>query len=723
MASEKTTIEGEVRRVHGWDDSKPGRSAGFLCTLDMGGEQASLIGSGESKHCHVGMRYRFYGRWDESEQHGKQFRFESYAPLSPLGKRGVVKYLQRAHGIGPIIADKIWAAYGDESIQEIIRNPQSVADRCGISSMDAKHASEQFRADENMAHARVELLQMLDKQQIPGKAIERLIEKYGISAPEAIRRNPYILWHMPGVGWKKADSVYIALGGDPDSPERCLYALTHAMTEGDRDGHTWRREEECEQLIDDETVAKVKMSEALKLGEELGLIVREGGMIAERKRARQEADLSKEVARLMLAQNVAPVKLRGKATPHQRHAFERATSANVGILVGSPGTGKSLVSNIADCASCVLRIAPTGKAASHLTGGHTIHSYLGARYDEKTGSFTFTSNARNRRIGNGLLIVDEAFMIGSSLMYNLLSAVGDGMRVLFVGDDQQLPPIGHGAPLRDMMASGVFPVGRLTEIHRNSDMLAEACVEMRETGQFRYVDNHRDGNLIFLDRRTDRSIRRALDSIVDGLRKNGKLNQLQIICAVNERTRLSRKVLNAEYQKVWLGNNCPAEKYNTGDKVICLKNCAYEAYSHEVYSHGSQDRLVAVQATVSNGDIGTVSGIFKNGTASVSVNGQQIRVPCHKMRDEWDLGYAISCHKAQGASWPYVAVVLDDSYNASFTSREWLYTAISRAEKYCWIIGRPSAMEAMLRRESTSKRITKLAELLKTDCAIAMLAR
>jgi len=418
-------------------------------------------------------------------------------------------------------------------------------------------------------------------------------------------------------------------------------------------------------------------------------------------------------------------------TSHQQEQLNKAKESRIGILTGSPGTGKTFTA-----ATLIKRIvskhgipsiaicAPTGKAAVRITEAmnkmdipiiaRTIHSLLCVESNDGNGwSFAYNSN---RRLPHKYIIVDESSMIDTSLMASLLSACRPDGHVLFVGDVNQLPPVGHGAPLRDMIAAGI-PCGELREIIRNDGGIVQACADIRDGVGFSYGGNLENINTTDHILETCHAIKEESENrILD------PIWHIQVLVPINERSEVSRKKLNSVLQdELNAGNSTAGLRVN--DKVVNTQNGWFTPVDKPA-------RDVMVNATghvyVANGEIGEVAEVNQRYfVADMNNPSRTVRVPQGgqdtsgeeeentNKGSKWDLAYALSVHKSQGSEWPVVIVILDDSMAAKrVCSREWLYTAISRATQHCILIGDPYIAEEICRRPALGERKTFLKELI-----------
>lgn len=429
---------------------------------------------------------------------------------------------------------------------------------------------------------------------------------------------------------------------------------------------------------------------------------------------------------------------------HQQSILTEAISKPLGILTGGPGTGKtyaaarvigSLIDNHGTHAVAVA--APTGKAAVRITeamSGYgitirakTIHSLLRVASRSEGDGWGFEHDEENP-LPYKYVVIDESSMIDCPLAAALFRACGAGTHVLLVGDPCQLPPVGHGAPLRDLIAAGV-PTGELTEIRRNSGMIVHACHAIRQGKRFSVCDrlNPETGENLKLLGAGDGEA--AIDRVVNALRFLGKQRRAdpvwgcQVVVAVNARSSLSRASVNKRLQTELNpnGEKTAGNPFRVGDKIVCLENGFYpviQGVPSEFNADASDGKV-----TVANGEQAAVKHVAAGQTiAQLDSPARLPRIPRFGNGDEagtgcnWDLAYAISCHKSQGSEWPVVFVMLDEYAGARMVcSREWLYTAISRAKTACLLVGKLPVAYGMIGREAIRKRKTFLVERIKDE--------
>lgn len=428
---------------------------------------------------------------------------------------------------------------------------------------------------------------------------------------------------------------------------------------------------------------------------------------------------------------------------HQREALTTATQANIGLLIGGPGTGKtfSVASHIKSVAETegldsIVVCCPTGKAAVRISEAmnyhgiplraKTIHSLLRVKEADARGGWGF-EHGRANPLPYRYIFVDESSMIDVDLMAALLAARARGTHILFVGDVNQLPPVGHGAPLRDFIAAGL-PYGELTEIRRNSGGIVQACADIRDGKPFTC-----EGNLYHVAARQSGQQIESLLKIISDVATAEKLNRvwdIQVVTAVNKKSPLCRKELNRVLQNALNPNPIvDGSPFRLAEKVVNTKN--------GFYPPACADKLPGEDATtnergdiyVANGELGEVVRVEpKYLEVKLTSPERFIRVPRgggqadEEASDDdatgtgcnWDLAYALSTWKAQGSEWPIVIVMVDEYPAAKkLCNKEYWYTAISRAKKACYMIGNVTTVQRGCRQSGLNKRKTFLTSLIR----------
>jgi exodeoxyribonuclease V alpha subunit len=716
------------------------------------GKDITIKGEAFQDQLRPGLTYRFYGQWRTHEKHGQQFWFQNFVTEQPADEGAVRAYLKQCRGIGPAVSGAIWREYGEKSVSELRENPRDVARKIpALKVDDALAAADFLKKHQRLEKAKIDLMSILNGKGFPRKIPDQLIRDYGVTAAERIRKSPYLLMRYPGCGFMKADRLYLDLGHCPHRLKRQALCAWHAVnTQG---GDTWFGQAVARDAIASSVAgSKIDVARAMDL-------CRRGHLLVERtsQGARWIADARKANSELRVAMSVAsmletpaglfswpsPNSLRG-LTDHQFAEVSKSISSRISVLCGSPGTGKTysaakvihlLLERYG--ADLVAVAAPTGKAAVRISQAmseneiplkaQTIHSLLQVE-SSNDGGFSFVHGQFNP-IPQKFVIVDEASMIDTDLMSSLLIACDSSTHVLFIGDTNQLSPVGHGAPLRDLIAAGV-PTGTLTKIRRNSGRIVRTCAAIRDYKRFEAsekLDLEAGENLLHIEKPSPRAQIEQLEALMHKLssdpeQKYDPVWDVQVLVAVNQRSELGRKPLNEKLQNLLNpnGKTLPGNPFRVGDKIINGKNGRYGDVSGEAehyVANGEQaevleiektrmiarltapDRIIVIPRSAAkrqDPDQETQVGEEKDGQAGTGCN--------------WDLAYAISTHKSQGSEWPIVIVMLDGTAAASrVQSRNWIYTAISRARKFCITIGEEKLAQQIARRDGL-RRKTFLAE-------------
>lgn len=795
-----TTVVGTIRLVEPIETTN---DDGELETVETCGVKGPIFPS-TSASLEEGCSYRFEGRWtiyknprNRYAKPERQFVFTSFTPCEPAGKDGVCEYLASVArslrvGFGEKRAAAVWERFGVDSLEAIRAKTDDVwtilaaLPRLSIprSSLDA--LAEELRRRKDREACEVDLLNTVGRRGIPKKSIRALIDRWGNDAARQVRLDCFRAFSgISGVGFPKLDNLYLALGGNPKSLKRQALAAWYRVHRAEG-GHTWFPRTLAEQAVEsiggvDGNSAKAlraariagRTAELITRGpsgpvvdsvtaweyEQSGGTAVHGGFrwVADGGRAKNERDLAEIAASLSLARpEIWPrVERLQRIDDHQRGELQKATAGAFGILGGGPGTGKTftvaaLVKYLCSTIGreSILIGAPTGKAAVRVTEAmlangvsgvqaRTWHSHLAML--ERDGADYFTAK---------VIIGDESSMVDTDLMAEVFRHISPGCHVLLVGDVNQLSPVGHGAPLRDLIRAQVA-YGCLTEIKRNSGGIVEACAAIREGRVWKTAENLR----LHVAHDAARAVDHCLDLIQDAARRGlDPLRDVQVITALNDKGDLSRRALNRRLQGELNPPSVSAPivagvPFRTGDKLVNGKNGSFPSAENIVEQPGD-DIEQPRQIYVANGEIGYATLVESNRMfVALDSPRREIVVPFRKgdagadsasggqddgsngedaggSLSSWDLGYAISCHKSQGSEWREVLTILDPSYGGKMVcDRAWLYTAISRARGVQHLIGARSTADAMCQRVNVNQRKTFLAELVGAEVAKIQLER
>jgi len=742
-------FEWEIKRFSNGD--RPDTIIGVLEKDPATGQQIKIKGPAAVDTLDRDLSYRFYGRWVIHHKYGKQFVFSSFTLSSPYGERGTVKYLSRADGIGRRRAQQIWNLFGPDSLRIAKEHPEKVAAEVrGLTLEKAEAAQAYFKQIEALEASMIELTELLGGRGLPKRLISDAIGKWGATAAEHIREHPYELMVFGGVDFLGADKLYLDLGHPPEAIERQALCVVQSLRSSN-EGHTWFEISHCRQaLLEKVAGVDVNLTNALWDAFDRGLIVKkvvdDRTWVAEAKKARNEETIAECVHDAGIEKQFGNLVMHPASngeegpTEHQSLEISRA-SGKIGVLAGGPGCGKTfcLASIIQQITSGSIAVcAPTGKAAVRATESlaaqdvairaTTIHRLLGVeKLDD--GGWVFSHNRMNP-LPIRYIFVDEASMIDVDLAASLLSARAAGTHVLFVGDPNQLAPVGHGAPLRDMIAAGI-PTGTLTEIHRNAGRIVQCCKEIREKHTFTpspKLDLVNGENLIVTERTSPAAQIYELQSNLERL-QDSKWHPAWdtfVLVAVNKKSPLGRQALNRTLQAQLnpAGRQVAGNSFRVNDKVICLTNSLLPADKKDGPEADEDGKIY-----VANGEIGRVVDATPAMTiVKLDCPDRVVRVPKSQAENgdgngsgddatdtgcSWDLGYAITVHKSQGSEAPIVFMMIDEFPGAKrLCRREWIFTGISRAKVACIGIGRLATARGFCRTSGLGKRKTFLKELI-----------
>lgn len=729
------------------------------------GLTVTIKGEAAEGQLHYGMVYRFFGHTFTHFKYGEQFVFAAFCVEQPASEEAVVAYLQQCDGIGPSTAYKLWEAFGTEAVAVLREDPERcVREVSGLKPKVAAEAAEYLKQFEAVERTKVDLLGILSGRGFPRKTVDNAIQRWGTAAGERIRSNPYLLMAFRGVGFLKTDKMYLDLRLPPEKLKRQALCAWHAIAR-DSEGHTWHplsfAQGAIARRISGGQLRAERATELAVRGKLLASYEYSGcPWIAERAKANAE---ERCVIAIDTASKEKPSwpdlkSLEGQSenglSDSQLTELRKALGGVVGLLTGSPGTGKTFTAAVVireiikQCGdSAVAMAAPTGKAAVRLTeamqsngidvAAVTVHRLLVVQSSEDGWSFNY---GRGNPVPYRYVFIDESSMLDTSLMAALLDARAPGTHYLFLGDPNQLAPVGHGAPLRDMIAAGV-PCGELREIRRNSGRIVQACADIRDKRKFfpspqkMLAEMTTEENLLHVETPnpvTSIDMLQKFYAAIEGTNRYDKVRDVQVLCAVNKRSQLGRRPLNDLLQGILnpRGKQAKGNRFREGDKIINLKNGWFPSVDRH-HKEANADGKVFV----ANGEIGYAVIVEPNRTVchlqapdriiniyqgaqrnndSDEIDEDDKKGPSRSDQDDaddpgtgstWDLAYAISTHKSQGSEFPVVIVMIDDHNGAQrLCTRNWIYTAISRAKTLCVTIGQRRLVDQMCGKDGLKRR-------------------
>jgi exodeoxyribonuclease V alpha subunit len=680
----------------------------------------------------VGERLVVTGRWGTHSSYGRQFEAEFLERLMPQTGMEILSYLSSKviKGIGPRTAARIVEKFGEDTLKIMEREPGRLAEIPGITPLRAKQIGEDFRLQTGMR----QLMEFFALHGLPAELAVRTYKLYGDSATELLYEDPYLLMDDGlDAPFGAVDRFAIELGVAADDPRRVeagiLFELTYNLSAGHsflpekklaaataqllsveeetvREGMTRLRE--ADKLVTD-TLTEIPVAYLPELYEAETFCCR-ALTAAAALHFPAPAGLDRKIAKAAAEAGIT-------YSQEQRDAIRTAAEQGLLLITGGPGTGKTTILkgilNLFDNMGLkTLLAAPTGRAAKRLTevtgaDASTIHRLLEAGIDPATGKMVFARDEDNPLKADAI-IVDEMSMVDVLLLGSLLRAVPQGKRLILVGDPDQLPPVGPGAPFSDMLRSGSLPTARLTEIFRQAQKsLIVMNAHRVNQGQFPELRDTKS-DFFFLRRQSEESLVQTVRELcTTRLPKNMGIppEQIQVLSPTRKGT-VGTGNLNQLLQAA-LNPPSPDKKehpsgdftFREGDRVMQIRN-NYDIMWQKL--DGS-----AVGAGIFNGDVGTVRTIDPAGeTMTVVFDDRQAEYDFSQL-GELEPAYAVTVHKSQGSE--YRAVILTAwSGSPYLLSRNVLYTAITRARELLIIVGREETVQTMTENARKNRRYTGL---------------
>lgn len=678
------------------------------------------------------------GCWQQHKNYGMQFKASSYSIERPETLEDIEAYLASGliKGVGPSTARAIVDVFGEASLDVLEFNPERLREIPGLGKSRAEKIAQSYAGVSGMRQS----IMFLQKLGVSTAMAVKIHKYYGAETLERIKANPYqLVDDIDGVGFKSADKIARQLGLEHDSAFRTASGIRHILSEAGGEGNMFLPREElverCAGLLE---IEKAAVEDALESGIlERRLITREVKGVAAVYLAPYYYAEVKVSASLMLLKNSAEsvsgnidedIKICEEETgielaQGQREAVKAALSRGVAVITGGPGTGKTTAIN------CIIRIftlkgkrvelaAPTGRAAKRMaeaTGreARTIHRLL--EYSPDDEGFKFARNAE-APLECDACIIDETSMVDIFLMKSLLDALKPGSCLVLVGDADQLPSIGAGNVLRDIIASGAVPVVRLSEIFRQA-MESMIVVNAHRINRGEPPLLNVKGKDFFFESCADeyeaaRNVVALCQSRLPSHFKAEPLKDIQVLCPQKRGecgvNRLNVLLQNALNPPAPFKNERAAGEYvfREGDKVMHIRNNYQLAFKRF-----NENGAVIKGEGVFNGDMGSIERIEPRGDVTVRFeDGRECEYDQAALNDLM-LAYAISVHKSQGCEFRVVVMPLWQG-NPMLYTRNLLYTAVTRAREAVVLTGSKSMLGYMVNNNQLSERYSALDERL-----------
>jgi exodeoxyribonuclease V alpha subunit len=717
--SETLTIEGTLQRVRFASDDDSW-SVVVLSLSDSGREIAAV---GNLGGVQAGETLRLTGQWITHRKFGEQFQVSSFTAVTPATLAGIERYLGSGlvPGVGKEIASRLVKKFGADTLHVIDEQPRRLREVDGIGPVRAGQIQAAWRTQREIR----EVMIFLQSCGISTILASRIYGLYGGKAAASIRADPWRLAaEVPGIGFASADAIAKNLGVAPDSPHRTEAGLLFALQQKVEEGNTWAPRGElvdaAARLLGQEPAACEAAVESL---EARGAIVAareppEQTLVALPSLAGRETDAARRIARLAGEKAAAPAAAEADIplkdargitlSEQQRAAVGAALRSRILVITGGPGTGKTtLITAIVDALTRrgerVVLCAPTGRAAKRMQESVgrealTIHRLL--EWSTQKGGFLRDEHSP---LSCDTVIVDEMSMVDITLFSRLLEALPLGARLLLVGDADQLPSVGPGNVLADLVGCGRFPVVRLTEIFRQADESSIVVNAHRiNAGAMPLSAPGGEGDFFFIEKEEPEAILAVIREMV-GTRIPHRFSldprrDIQVLTPMHKGP-VGVMNLNRELQDL-LNPRGPgltrgAVQYRQSDRVMQMRN----NYDLGVY----------------NGDIGWIEEVDQEQrTASVRFDERVVRYGWADL-DQLGLSYACSIHKSQGSEFPAVITVLH-AQHFLLLKRTLLYTAVTRARRLAVLVGSRRALAMAVKNVGTSARTTRLSSLIRAAC-------
>lgn len=659
------------------------------------------------------------GDWKVDARYGQQFVVQSWTEVMPATIYGIEKYLGSGlvKGIGPVFAKSIVSKFGAETLNVIDNEPHRLLEVPKLGKKRVERIKESWEKQKDIK----EVMVFLQWHGVSTAFAAKIYRKYEKESIAKVKENPYQLaddiW---GIGFKTADGIASKMGYGKNDPRRCRSGILYTLNDLAEEGHVYA---EPEQLI--EAATKLLEAEEAPVRQALADMIEAKDVIAESDVVYlppfyyAENGSANRLKTLLTDTNILDNSIAAEPEAQygmsqidgivydevQQAAIDKAMDSKVMVLTGGPGTGKTTTTQgiIAAFKARNLQIllaAPTGRASKRMTEAtgmeaKTIHRLL--EYNPMDG---YKRNEENPLEGDAL-IVDECSMIDILLFYNLMKDIPSNMRLILVGDIDQLPSVGAGNVLRDIIDSQQIPVVRLTRIFRQAQssrivMNAHAI----NAGKYPNISNGKDTDFFFIKQEdADEMLKLIIGLVRDSLPKTYgyPAKEIQVLTPM-QRGAVGAGNLNIELQNALNPSGASLARggytYRQGDKVMQIRN----NYDKNVF----------------NGDIGYITSVDTNErTLTVTFDSRLVEYDISEL-DELTLAYAITIHKSQGSEFPVVVMPITMKHYVML-QRNLIYTGITRAKKICVLVGTTKALAYAIHNNTVSKRNTMLKERLNKE--------
>ncbi len=723
----ETVLEGQVERI-----TYENEETGFtVAKFSPRGHPESITIVGNLIGPVPGEMLKVKGAWLNHPKFGRQFKVTHHQSMVPATVSGIKKYLGSGliKGIGPVMASRIVKEFGENTLQVIDENPHALHQVEGIGLKRIEMIARAWKEQKEIR----EVMVFLQGHGVSPAFASKIFKKFGWESIALVSKNPYRLaTEIHGIGFITADKIAEKMGFARNAPARAEAGILYVLNQVSEEGHAYfpyeALIEKCKEVLEVEREVIVHGIGAIALeghiaiedlNQDLGAFQPNHKAVYLKHLHVSETGIAYHLARLISSRKTlrqidaekavgwVQARIRIVLAPRQIEAVKTAVSEKVMVITGGPGTGKTTIINALmriyrEIGAKILLSAPTGRASkrmSEATGypARTIHRML--EFNPKRFGF---QRDESRPLEASVLVLDETSMIDTTLMYHLLKAVPSGATLILVGDVNQLPSVGAGNVLKDIIASGKVPVVELKEIFRqagrsrivtnahriNSGLMPDLAADKGHLEDFYFIDQDDP----------EQAVKIIVELVTERIGRRFKLNpfeEIQILSPMHKGI-VGTEQLNTKLQEVL---NPSGEEMRRGgrtfrrnDKVMQIRN----NYEKEVF----------------NGDIGRITSVDQeNQEITVTYDGTPVRYEVSDL-DEIVLAYAISVHKSQGSEYPAVIVpILSQHY--LLLQRNLIYTAVTRAKNLVVMVGSKRALATGIRNDRIMKRFTYLSERLK----------
>ena len=722
LSDRHSTLEGVLERIVFFNEE----NSFTVARLQVVGKKDLITIVGTLPLPTPGETLRLKGQWVVDTKFGQQFRVESCLSVLPATIVGIQKYLGSSliKGIGPIMARRIVDKFGLDTFDIVEDSPERLREVEGIGPIRTERITNAWQEQKEIR----EVMVFLQGHEVSPAYAVKIYKIYGDKAITVVKENPYRLaLDISGIGFKTADKIARSMGIDPNSQIRAEAGIIHVLSELVDEGNVYYPDQELkkkagELLEVDPAILEMALAtlaqqdrimiEELPEGKAVYLtplyvaeanVARRLKTLIESTKQPLQLDIEKAIE---WVQGINHIEL----AETQKQAIKKAVTGKVLVLTGGPGTGKttlvnSLVRILEKKGQRILLASPTGRAAkrlSEVTGkeAKTIHRLL--EFSPKEGGF---KRNEDNPLDVDLVVIDEASMVDTILMNNLLKAVPVTATLLLVGDVDQLPSVGPGNVLKDIIASGCVETVILTEIFRQAqESLIIVNAHRVNRGEFPQLKPQQGqrSDFYYIEKNTPEEVLAVIKELCGKRLPNAfhlsPLDDIQVMTPMHRGT-VGVSNLNAELQRL----------LNPEGKVITRGGRLFRANDKVMQTKNNYEK------DVFNGDIGRIVSIdFDEQEVQVKFDDRLVKYELSDL-DDLVLAYAISIHKSQGAEYPAVVVPLL-SQHYIMLQRNLLYTAITRAKRLVVLVGSKSAIAIAVRNNKVQRRYTNLAAKLASNC-------